>query len=204
MIPVICLMYLGIVSCDLLIINYLCGRITNPRSPGFETTCVVICSELTTFAVESPTSWLGDCTSYQMSHHLSRSRRSRPFYIHSYTRTPFQSSIWLCPILQIRHQVTHYLNMEDGWKITLSFKLSSSPYHIHLQPVTPFLEDMADFFTHSGFYICKSILIRFAQKLLPVIIPLYQISSVPFCLISCEEAPTIISNSPASSTRFIS
>ena len=146
MIPVICLMYLGIVSCDLLIINYLCGRITNPRSPGFETTCVVICSELTTFAVESPTSWLGDCTSYQMSHHLSRSRRSRPFYIHSYTRTPFQSSIWLYPILQIRHQVTHYLNMEDGWKITLSFKLSSSPYHIHLQPITLFLEDMADFF----------------------------------------------------------
>ena len=151
LIPVICLMYLGIVSCDLLIINYLCGRITNPRSPGFETTCVVICSELTTFAVESPTSWLGDCTSYQMSHHLSRSRRSRPFYIHSYTRTPFQSSIWLYPILQIRHQVTHYLNMEDGWKITLSFELSSSPYHIHLQPVTLFLEDMADFFTRSVF-----------------------------------------------------
>ena len=41
--------------------------------------------------------------------------------------------------------------MVDGWKITLSFKLSSSPYHIHLQPVTPFLEDMADFFTRSVF-----------------------------------------------------
>ena len=100
--------------------------------------------------------------------------------------------------------VDDYQKLVDGWKITLSFELSSSPYHIHLQPVTPFLEDMADFFTHSVFYICKIILIRFAQKLLPVIIPLYQISSVPFCLISCEEAPTIISNSPASSTRFIS
>ena len=41
--------------------------------------------------------------------------------------------------------------MEDGWKITLSFELSSSPYHIHLQPVTLFLEDMADFFTRSVF-----------------------------------------------------
>jgi hypothetical protein len=59
-----------------------------------------------------------------------------------------------------------YQKLEDGCKITLSFELSSSPYHIHRQPVTPFLEDMADFFTHSGFYICKSILIRFAQNYL--------------------------------------
>ena len=36
----------------------------------------------------------------------------------------------------------------DGWKIALSVKLSSSPYPIHYQPVTPFLEDMADFFTY--------------------------------------------------------
>lgn len=41
--------------------------------------------------------------------------------------------------------------LEDGWKIALSFKLSSSPYHIHHQPITPFLEDMADFFTYSDF-----------------------------------------------------
>ena len=38
--------------------------------------------------------------------------------------------------------------LEDGWKIALSVKLSSSPYPIHHQPVTPFLEDMADFFTY--------------------------------------------------------
>ena len=36
----------------------------------------------------------------------------------------------------------------NGWKIALSDKLSSSPYPIHHQPVTPFLEDMADFFTY--------------------------------------------------------
>ena len=38
--------------------------------------------------------------------------------------------------------------LEDGWKIALSDKLTSSPYLIHHQPVTPFLEDMADFFTY--------------------------------------------------------
>ena len=38
--------------------------------------------------------------------------------------------------------------LADGWKIALSDKLSSSPYPIHHQPVTPFLEDMADFFTY--------------------------------------------------------
>ena len=38
--------------------------------------------------------------------------------------------------------------LEDGWKIALSDKLSSSPYPIHHQPVTPFLEDMADFFMY--------------------------------------------------------
>ena len=38
--------------------------------------------------------------------------------------------------------------LADGWKIALSVKLSSSPYPIHHQPVTPFLEDMADFFTY--------------------------------------------------------
>ena len=42
--------------------------------------------------------------------------------------------------------VDGYQKLADGWKITLSFKLSSSPYHIHLQPITLFLEDMADFF----------------------------------------------------------
>ena len=42
-------------SCDLLRINYLCGRITN-NVPKYEKGhTVVICSELTTFAVESPT-----------------------------------------------------------------------------------------------------------------------------------------------------
>lgn len=44
-----------------------------------------------------------------------------------------------------------YQKLVDGWKIILSFKLSSSPYHIHLQPITLFLEDMADFFTYLGF-----------------------------------------------------
>ena len=43
-------------SCDLLRINYLCGRITNPLRSCFGVANVVICSELTTFAVESPTS----------------------------------------------------------------------------------------------------------------------------------------------------
>ena len=41
--------------CDLLRINYLCGRITNKTSKGIKIVLVVICSELTTFAVESPT-----------------------------------------------------------------------------------------------------------------------------------------------------
>ena len=50
-----------------------------------------------------------------------------------------------------------YQKLEDGWKIALSFKLSSSPYHIHLQPVTPFLEDMAVFFTHSVFISARVI-----------------------------------------------
>ena len=42
-------------GCDLLRINYLCGRITNSAQPRRGTGEVVICSELTTFAVESPT-----------------------------------------------------------------------------------------------------------------------------------------------------
>ena len=41
--------------CDLLRINYLCGRITNENGPELVIGRVVICSELTTFAVESPT-----------------------------------------------------------------------------------------------------------------------------------------------------
>ena len=41
--------------CDLLRINYLCGRITNYRELYTSLSRVVICSELTTFAVESPT-----------------------------------------------------------------------------------------------------------------------------------------------------
>ena len=36
-------------------INYLCGRITNASVKAAENARVVICSELTTFAVESPT-----------------------------------------------------------------------------------------------------------------------------------------------------
>ena len=48
-----------------------------------------------------------------------------------------------------------YQKLEDGWKIALSFKLSSSPYHIHHQPITPFLEDMADFFTYSDFIFAR-------------------------------------------------
>ena len=42
-------------SCDLLRINYLCGRITNYGQGVRFVDRVVICSELTTFAVESPT-----------------------------------------------------------------------------------------------------------------------------------------------------
>ena len=42
-------------SCDLLRINYLCGRITNNGQTENLNQTVVICSELTTFAVESPT-----------------------------------------------------------------------------------------------------------------------------------------------------
>ena len=41
--------------CDLLRINYLCGRITNLLLLNHLVVLVVICSELTTFAVESPT-----------------------------------------------------------------------------------------------------------------------------------------------------
>ncbi len=37
-------------------INYLCGRITNYQPNCIDSLRVVICSELTTFAVESPTS----------------------------------------------------------------------------------------------------------------------------------------------------
>ena len=47
--------YDGTDSCDLLRINYLCGRITNELGLLTDITEVVICSELTTFAVESPT-----------------------------------------------------------------------------------------------------------------------------------------------------
>ena len=45
----------GTERCDLLRINYLCGRITNWFGSETADTAVVICSELTTFAVESPT-----------------------------------------------------------------------------------------------------------------------------------------------------
>ena len=47
---------LWLLSCDLLRINYLCGRITNGAAAANADMPVVICSELTTFAVESPTS----------------------------------------------------------------------------------------------------------------------------------------------------
>ena len=45
----------GSTRCDLLRINYLCGRITNMSCISIGKAIVVICSELTTFAVESPT-----------------------------------------------------------------------------------------------------------------------------------------------------
>ena len=41
-------------SCDLLKFHYLCGRITNARSTKPNGMPVVICSNFTTFAVESP------------------------------------------------------------------------------------------------------------------------------------------------------
>ena len=42
--------------------------------------------------------------------------------------------------------------MEDGWKITHFLELSSSLYYSHHQFITPFLEDMADFFTYRFIY----------------------------------------------------
>ena len=42
-------------SCDLLKFNYLCGRITNVHRTDCAEGVVVICSNLTTFVVESPT-----------------------------------------------------------------------------------------------------------------------------------------------------
>ena len=41
--------------CDLLKFNYLCGRITNAKPLRHTARDVVICSNLTTFVVESPT-----------------------------------------------------------------------------------------------------------------------------------------------------
>ena len=41
-------------SCDLLKFHYLCGRITNELPDSTFAECVVICSNFTTFAVESP------------------------------------------------------------------------------------------------------------------------------------------------------
>ena len=46
---------ISLLRCDLLRINYLCGRITNLNQTLCVRSEVVICSELTTFAVESPT-----------------------------------------------------------------------------------------------------------------------------------------------------
>ena len=53
--PTLTLIIKKAISCDLLRINYLCGRITNKYEVSDEEMNVVICSELTTFAVESPT-----------------------------------------------------------------------------------------------------------------------------------------------------
>ena len=53
--PTFCRIVLFFSCCDLLRINYLCGRITNKLQHAIEAFDVVICSELTTFAVESPT-----------------------------------------------------------------------------------------------------------------------------------------------------
>ena len=41
-------------GCDLLKFHYLCGRITNPYKKVLKGARVVICSNFTTFAVESP------------------------------------------------------------------------------------------------------------------------------------------------------
>ena len=53
--PTLLFLAYNYISCDLLRINYLCGRITNISFVYFILWFVVICSELTTFAVESPT-----------------------------------------------------------------------------------------------------------------------------------------------------
>ena len=49
------MMYFISCCCDLLKFHYLCGRITNILRISLKTSCVVICSNFTTFAVESPT-----------------------------------------------------------------------------------------------------------------------------------------------------
>ena len=50
--------------CDLLKFNYLCGRITNHMKMNIFVLLVVICSNLTTFVVESPTFPYMYCTYY--------------------------------------------------------------------------------------------------------------------------------------------
>ena len=47
--------YIGEISCDLLEISYLCGRINNKRPPWVHADIVVISSKFPTFVVESTT-----------------------------------------------------------------------------------------------------------------------------------------------------
>ena len=55
------MLYLGLyMRCDLLKFHYLCGRITNLKKGGQDYDLVVICSNFTTFAVESPTRYISE------------------------------------------------------------------------------------------------------------------------------------------------
>ena len=56
--------------------------------------------------------------------------------------------------------------MEDGWKITHFLELSSSLYCSHHQPITPFLEDMADFFTYLVYITKNKLRLEFASRII--------------------------------------
>ena len=67
-------------------INYLCGRITNSGDMLAANVIVVICSELTTFAVESPTVLGADkitvgCDLLRINYLCGRI--TNPFFLHS-------------------------------------------------------------------------------------------------------------------------
>ena len=58
--PILKILLILFISCDLLKFHYLCGRITNVKKLFNIERGVVICSNFTTFAVESPISEVWD------------------------------------------------------------------------------------------------------------------------------------------------